>query len=313
MTKRKHHYVWQYYLKAWATDGQVWCAMQGRLFRATTLSVGQQRDFYRLQELSPTDIKVVEHLFIDNAHPVLAATSRGWIEPFQFIFNAKRHLHRLGYRPPELDRELDRFINDTEEDLHSRVEGESVRLLQLLRGGDLSFWASDKDCSQLLFFLCLQYMRTPKMRDGILAVVPPALPFNAAAAMGLMRLISATNISGSLYFERGTVRLSLLRAPAGSSFITTNQPVVNSKAYGITAGKAPEELEFFYPVSPQYALVLTPRSEQPGTAVVDTSEAEVSRLNAMMVAMSREQVYAAAEIDLAALGLGVGAPASEPK
>lgn len=47
--------------------------------------------------------------------------------------------------------------------------------------------------------------------------------------------------------------------------------------------------------------------------MVQTSEAEVSRLNAMMVAMSREQVYAAAEMDLAALGLGVGATASEPK
>lgn len=311
--KRKHHYVWQYYLKAWATDGQVWCARKGRVFRTSTVNVGQERDFYRLKEMSPADLEFIERAFIARTHPDFADLARGWIAPLQLVFAAQRLYDASGLHTAEEDADFEQIINDTEENLHAAIEGLAIPQFEQLRCGDLVFWENDKDCIQLLLFLNLQYFRTPKVREGILAAVTPDPRFNPDASMGLLRLVIATKLAGSFYFERGTVRLLLLRAPAGASFITTDQPVVNSKAYGIAAGQAPEELEFFYPVSPQYALVLTPRSEQPGTAVVDTSEAEVSRLNAMMVAMSREQVYAAAEIDLAALDLGVGAPASEPK
>lgn len=313
MTKHKHHYVWQYYLKAWAADGQVWCARQGRVFRTSTVNVGQERDFYRLQELSAADLEFMERAFIARAHPAFADIARGWIAPLHLVFGAKRLCEASGLLTAAESAIFEEAINDTEENLHSAIEGLAVAHFEQLRRGDLSFLADEKDCIQLIFFLCLQYLRTPKMREGILAAVPPDPRFNPAAAMGLLRLVIATKLAGSFYFQRASARLSLLRAPIDCSFITTDQPVVNSKGYRTPVGQAPEELEFFYPVSPQYALVLTPRSDQPGTALVESSQAEVSRLNAMMVAMSREQVYAAAEIDLAALGLGVGAPASEPK
>ena len=57
--KKKHHYVWQHYLTAWARDGeQVWCLRKGgEPFRSHTLNIGQQRYFYRLREMSQLNNK----------------------------------------------------------------------------------------------------------------------------------------------------------------------------------------------------------------------------------------------------------------
>ena len=64
MKKRKHHYVWEHYLDAWATDGQIWCRRADKYFPTSTENVGQRRDFYRLKELSDGDVAFVERLIM---------------------------------------------------------------------------------------------------------------------------------------------------------------------------------------------------------------------------------------------------------
>lgn len=60
--KRRHHYVWQFYLKAWASEeGAVWCRRRGekRAFSTGTTMIGIRKDFYELRELTESDIELV--------------------------------------------------------------------------------------------------------------------------------------------------------------------------------------------------------------------------------------------------------------
>jgi len=62
MKKRKHHYVWEHYLKAWETGGKVWCARGEKIFPSSTENIAHSRDFYRLKELSDSDVDLVKRL-----------------------------------------------------------------------------------------------------------------------------------------------------------------------------------------------------------------------------------------------------------
>jgi hypothetical protein len=57
MKKRKQHYIWRYYLNAWATDEQIFCLRENKIFKTNLMNIGNIRDFYRLKELSNQDIK----------------------------------------------------------------------------------------------------------------------------------------------------------------------------------------------------------------------------------------------------------------
>jgi len=54
--KRKHHYVWKYYLKPWVSDDQVVCLRDHKVFKTSLENVANSRDFYRLKEMSEADI-----------------------------------------------------------------------------------------------------------------------------------------------------------------------------------------------------------------------------------------------------------------
>ena len=46
---KKSHFVWKYYLRNWATDGSIFCSMNGSIPQKTSLdNVANKRYFYKL-------------------------------------------------------------------------------------------------------------------------------------------------------------------------------------------------------------------------------------------------------------------------
>jgi hypothetical protein len=60
MKKRRHHYVWQHYLRAWTVENQIACLRDGRTFRTGTTTVAVEKDFYRLQDVTEGDLRFLE-------------------------------------------------------------------------------------------------------------------------------------------------------------------------------------------------------------------------------------------------------------
>ena len=59
MKKRRHHFVWQYYLKAWTVAGRIACWRNGQVFRTDPTNVAVEKDFYRLRDISERDVATI--------------------------------------------------------------------------------------------------------------------------------------------------------------------------------------------------------------------------------------------------------------
>src|SRR5262249_16909887 len=151
------------YLDAWATDGQLWCQMDGRRFRSGTNGVANLRDFYRLKEITPDDLSIVDQLVVQQSAPHLRAIHQQWIPMFQAIFEMKKVYEASGKKNKEIEERLDVAINNLEEDLHAQIEQQAVPLLKdLIDGKDVVVKDPEKFAG-LAAFVAFQYMRTPKI------------------------------------------------------------------------------------------------------------------------------------------------------
>lgn len=65
--KRKQHFVWEYYLRPWAVEGQVACLRNKKLFSTSTENILQRRDFYRLslvdEKIINITINIIKQIF----------------------------------------------------------------------------------------------------------------------------------------------------------------------------------------------------------------------------------------------------------
>lgn len=297
--KRRQHYVWQHYLKAWTTDGKLWCRRESNIFRTGTTSIGVARDYYRLQEMEPNDLAFVRAVVINQLPPLPRMVCENWIPLFTDLFRYKAEFEKFGKLDPGLAQQLDASINNLEENLHAHVENSFVEHLDSLRSGDIDFLRDSEAFSTFCFFLAMQYVRTPTRRAAIIANLKDA-PFNVEASWGLMRAILATALGFQLNRRDEAMRLTFLEAPdAGPRFITGDQPVLNTKAVGLDGGEQADELEFLYPLSPHLAVLIDFDGQAgPMQTRRKADHDELLRLNSMIVHESTAQLYAAERGDL---------------
>lgn len=305
--KRRHHYVWQYYLSSWQVGGKVCCLRDGKIFRSATANIAQQRDFYRLRELGAKDWAFVG-MFVDaSTEKELIRLNRGWVDRLQLLFQLRRLAERRGRLSSELEEHFDVMFNNIEEDLHQQVEHSGIEFIDRLRQRDLSFFEVSEDKASFLFYLVTQYFRTKKMqvetenrirRQGSASSLKGV---NITACWKVLRHVLATNVGASLMADRGRFQPELLSAPDHANFITGDQPVINLRGTSSQDGEPPQSLDLYYPVSPNVAFLirdgsLTAKATQPHVSIED-----VGRYNAAMAAAAHEQLYAVAPSDLASL------------
>lgn len=298
MKKRRQHYVWQHYLEAWTLNGKLWCSTRGRCFRASTENVANERDFYRLREMSERDLQWVEMLVIRQAAEPLADLARGWVPHFREFHRLKRVYEGSGQRNAELEQALDESINDLEEDLHGRIETRAVPVLAKLRKRDISFVNDDEEIISFCWFVASQYLRTPRMAKDVVGAASEIPGFNAEAAWGLMRTIFAANLGYGFYVRRPTISFNFLEAPDGAEFATGDQPIINLAAGDLPNGVPPEVVDLYYPLTPMLAVVVGFDATEPSKTVRSLTAAETRRYNAKIVEAAHEQVYARTEVAL---------------
>ncbi|MGH7280628.1 MAG: DUF4238 domain-containing protein, partial [Polyangiaceae bacterium] len=226
---------------------------------------------------------------------------RGWLPHFSILHEVRRAYDANGETDRELEEEVDRAINDLEEDLYSSVETKAVPLLAALRDRDESILIDDDQCLDFAWFIAMQYLRTPRIMQGAIAIreIPG---FNADAAWGLLRTILATTLGWSVYEQRRTMRVTFLEAPDGVDFVTGDQPVVNARGVGATGNEPPTELEFYYPLTPNRALLLGFNLDSCSSECRTLTREACERYNQMIAVMADEQIYARSEETLLTLG-----------
>jgi hypothetical protein len=294
MKKRRHHHVWQHYLKAWAMDDQICCLSNGRIFTTNTINIAQERDFYRLYDLTQADIAWASILATNKARPSTQSLHGNFLK----LVLAPLMVTRDVDLPPELRKEIDLYQTNVLEDFHAKIENDFIPILRRIRAGDLSFYEDSEECILFLHFLCVQIMRTKPVKERTLELnrKTPNVP-DLSRIWNLLTYMLAVNIGGTLFVERKIRKLALLRNRTEVEFITSDQPATNLLGDGRTA---PEKLSIYYPVGPDLALILSEEDKEPLYASEPITAEDVMVLNAKIASASHSQIFGASEASLKA-------------
>ena len=297
------HYVWRKYLEAWSTNEQIWCYRDKKIFHTNLDNVGKQRDFYKPGNITHKDILIFRDLlFIDEIHDELKPIIREYLEVFKMITDFQSAVNLLERQVSEekisnTDMEeaqnLIIALHNFEEDCHTKIENTGMTYLCSIIKEDLSFFEKEEDHFKFLMYICLQYFRTKKMKKLAMGI-PSFFEQNRLdidTASGFMRWFGATCVAAGIFIAKGLWNLVLLRNQSRVPFITCDQPVINTYAYGAPVEKQVKGLEFYYPITPKLAVLLTQDKRYSYTDTSDIHEGAVHTYNALSVDASQEQIY----------------------
>ena len=287
---RRQHYVWRYYLEGWAGNGSVAVVRKdGPAFQANPANIGLERDFYRLPILSVEDEEFARTMIdTPGAHPMLVELNMGWLNQFAAPSRLRRLLEARGLIDDAIDNAIRDLEIQSEETLHSEIEGPAVRLLQELRADNGAFWNVDEDAMDFAFFVSLQHLRTKAMRERVLSGMDSRIAKKAERTWPIIRIAYATNLGWSLYSDRARWHIRVLWASGHLRFITGDQPILNLRA--LTGHQ--DDLALYYPVSPERAVLLERRSAKSPIGPPDQlPDAIVDDLNRKIIEGIHEQAF----------------------
>jgi len=279
--KRNHHHVWQAYLKPWTTNKEIWCLSEGEVALKRTKFIAVDRDFYKLHQLTPTDLTLLK-LFISQGNKYSQETNQQLLYLITSPYEVVKHIPNLR---PAAKIILEKYSFEVLEDYHSQIENSFAPLLEKARQGDLSFYTDEK-CISFINYICTQYMRTKGVKERTVKKLAEIGAGDFSRIWNIMIHMFATNIGTGLYSERHKRILQLLENKSSVPFITGDQPIINLKSKN---GQSPDQLSFYYPISPKLAIFLSDIDEPPMNPKID--EYEATELNKKIKDASYLQVF----------------------
>lgn len=292
MKKRKQHYVWKYYLKPWLIDGKLYCLRKKKIFFTEPSNILQETDFYRLSELNEIEIDFLRRL-IDETFYETSGINATWIQMFMMIFSLKNNKDTRIAKD-----KLDIAINNLEEDLHGLIESLGIEMLDALRNGDSSFYKIESKMMEFNYFLSVQYMRTKKMKtrfiekQDLLEKPPEYSTVRLDKVWNLASHLLATNLGYGLS-SCDEFKCVFLENTSKIPFITGDQPIINIHAdYNKNDNEWVEKSEFYYPITPTRAILITDSKKYLNNEKVKICESEVIKFNEMIFESSYETIVA---------------------
>lgn len=290
---KKQHYVWEFYLKGWATDGQIWVKREEVVFKSTTEKEGvvlkssteniaQQRYFYETSPFTPEEVTFLE-IFILQMPPSILDVARMHLN--EYIHIAQSEDAKTGV-----------------ERLHSKIERRATKALKELRSGNEAVLNDEQIRTDFLRYISNQYTRTKKIRFSLSALHEKSTLPEGFQSIDRCKIDNAIAYLMAVELEESlrSLDLRLVKNTSNINLISSDQPIYElSSAPG---SDLPEPLIYF-PISPAFALIAT---KSPNTERIDTNE-RADDLNDFMRRVSHEFLFAKNKEDLLRLSGESGA------
>ena len=259
------------------------------------MGVANERDFYRLKDLNDEDVDWIRKLAInENKNPRIKETHENLLKMYLTPFQILKSLREKGLSDLQFESELDIILNNFEEELHSKIEASAIEILESLQCGDTSFYHDDEKCITFMHYMTTQYFRTNSMKQNYLSVIgsdPLAKRINIDKIWNILSHILSTDLGFSIYCDRSRFRLIKIVNETQVPFITGDQPLFNTYAIGKHNSDPVFNLDFYYPVTPTLAYLLTENPVMTISEIRVNKEADIDSYNKSVVAFSFEQVY----------------------
>lgn len=310
--KKQQHYVWEHYLTSWHyNSSHVFCYRNDKknIFPINPEKIAKEREFYKLKNINDTEIAFIEKIFISpTKHAELRDMNRNWIGVFTYIFKFKEEMHSKGIRDDELYAKIEVLINNLEEDLHTKIEEKTIPILSSLIEGNLIIKDDGSEdeatyyndtMGNFILFLTTQYFRTKKMKMSFIKVfqsLPEFKNMNPENIWNVLSHILSSNLGNTLYALRNEYKWSILMTNSDVSFITGDQPVINtfgnySVIDTLKDKNNEDKFELYYPLTPKKALLVSKTQYIGKSDFIEIDEGEVNRYNKLIFNAREEQVF----------------------
>lgn len=288
-TKHKQHFVWKYYLKPWSNNNQIYCLLNNKIILTSLENIANSRDFYRLKEMTSEDIIFLLH-FIEKGNPIIKKINLKWINMFSKVFDLRSEIITAKIQDNDIKKALDSAINDLEEEYQAYIERMAHKHLAELQNDSIEFANEEKNFTEFVFYLCIQYFRTENIKYKVETGIPNNKIFEIKNIWNVLRTILATNIAGHIIENREKWILLKLVNASTIPLITGDQPVINIVG---KPGTPVTELIFYYPITPKIAILLKEINSFPlESKEIQLSDEDVIKYNDLIKYHSNKQIYA---------------------
>ena len=206
---RGHHYVWQYYLKAWCVDDTIWWNRNSNIQNTSTEKILKKKDMYKIHKLNEFEKYILDNVWMRDNRKRLKGLIDEELKLFEILNvfedeepsniinklvteygmeitqNGKRvdpiefneQFRNLERPKQEIIDEIKKFRIEQGERLISSDEIAGRKFLDLLRNDEISFFDyKNKDILDFYIFLNSQFYRTMKMRNRVVKTLDSLVP-----------------------------------------------------------------------------------------------------------------------------------------
>lgn len=303
---KKQHYIWRNYLAAWTkgntSDGQIVCLRGDIIFPVSLRKIAQENCFYGVKKMTKEERTLVHALTIKGKTGTHKNLNEKWVDIYCAPFDLKDELiacETLPIQDPDhvrtdVDQYFDNWLIEHVEKIHAQIEETGIPYISSLRQDNLDFWSDTVSRDKFSFFLCHQYFRTKKIRDAIIAMFEKGKQetgyFTDIHPENMwipLTLVYASNVGMNIAQTCSAVLLKT----KDSNFVVGDQPVINTYST-FEMSKEPDDVEFFYPITPKSALLLTKNPQYTSGEIIFISSADVKAYNHLEYRSAREMIFA---------------------
>jgi len=250
---KKQHYVWREYLRAWAQEELINTLLLdfNKIETISLTGVAQERYFYKLVDITHTEIQLLESL-IEKSH----SSVKGLQSDFLFYFTSFTKLNKL-YKEnptPQIKEKLREIEINTMEKAHGLIESHGTKLISCTNITELNQLLSNPHHkNQAIIFICAQFFRTRKIKDAVLEVYKNEKKENIENIWNILSFIMTYNSAMNIAINPN-LKFRFLENKSSTNFITSDQPINNLLDNVIDTKGNLKNLELYYPLSPKAAI-----------------------------------------------------------
>lgn len=312
---------------------------ENKTFPTSLMGVGQEAYFYEMKRLSEVELVYCILCGKSNIDIIMKNKPYFYLEMNQAIWRLEDKIINIS-KQKKIDlikKEINNIQKQLGEEIQSKHEGRNIIYIKNIINGDYSFYKDDDKRVEFLFYLAMQYVRTKNIRESLITnfkkidefidkikanIVPvaefakihnvninvemakeqikdTAVNFNLEKTMVYNSLSAANELAHGLIVAN-KMSLGVLQTPDELKFITGDQPIINLKLHERDEKGNILDMEFYYPLSPQVAILLK-KDKEPTVYNKTLSSDEVDYYNNFIFDNSYEQVYASSEVELLTL------------
>lgn len=270
--KKKHHYVWEYYLKKWSVEGGVfWLTPTRKISCDSPKGLCREDGFYKISILDEVDVNYI--LEYSKLSPVSRQeTHKIHLKDFVAISNLIKLSKASNIEDGDLRQCEEIQMYNTLENLYSGIESEAKPAIDRLSNGDTSIMENTKASIGLYSYIGHQITRTKAVKvrfiENLCAQMPPSVLREEHLRLieknwWFLCYMFGDNIGFSLFSSRNENRFILVRNKSSIPFITSDSPVVNIhlSIKDLLSSEPPEHADHLFPLSPDYVLIIAQSSD----------------------------------------------------